>query len=322
MVTWTGGGRRWTPMADMVFTCALKVYTTASSRRFAGDLGDAYHGGYLSQRINSVSVCAFLENARLTPVFQHLIVQSSLPLSLFETSFAPDSSGFSTSRFVRWHDEKYGRERSRHDWVKAHAICGVKTNIVTAVEIGDRDAADCPFFKPLLETTAEHFRVREVPADKAYLSQDNLALVQQLGGTAYVPYKVNSQPGEAGSLWEKMYFYFQFRRDEFLKHYHQRSNMESTFAMVKAKFRDHVRSRTETAMKNEVLCKFLCHNLCVVHQSHIELGITPVFWGERPTTAGAETAGPSALGPDSGEQPGNGDQAGGLLSSRKLSDNS
>ena len=31
-------------------------------------------------------------------------------------------------------------------------------------------------------------------------------------------------------------------------------------------------------MKNEVLCKFLCHNVCVVHQSHVELGIEPVFW--------------------------------------------
>jgi transposase len=279
----TGSGRRWTPLADMVFACGLKVYTTLSSRRFACDLKDAHEFGYLSHLMNSVSVCSFLENDRLTPVLKNLIVQSSLPLSLFETKFAPDSSGFSTSRFVRWHDEKYGCERSGHDWVKAHAICGVKTNIVTAVEIGDRDAGDSLFFKPLVEKTAENFTVQEVPADKAYLSHDNLALVNGLGGTAFVPYKVNSQAGEAGSLWEKMYFYFQFRREEFLEHYHQRSNMESTFAMVKAKFRDHVRSRTEVAMKNEVLCKFLCHNICVVHQSHIELGIEPVFWGERRT---------------------------------------
>jgi transposase len=282
----TGAGRRWTPMADMVFACALKVYTTVSSRRFACDLKDAHQGGYLSHLMNSVSVCSFLENDLLTPVLKNLIVQSSLPLSMFETNFAPDSSGFSTSRFVRWHDEKYGCERSGHDWVKAHAICGVKTNIVTAVEIGDRDAGDSLFFKPLVQQTAANFTVKEVPADKAYLSHDNLALVHELGGTAFVPYKVNSQAGEAGSLWEKMYFYFQFRRDEFLKHYHQRSNMESTFSMVKAKFRDHVRSRTDVAMKNEVLCKFLCHNICVIHQSHIELGIAPVFWGDRqPETA-------------------------------------
>jgi transposase len=281
----TGVGRRRTSMADMVFACGLKVYTTVSARRYACDLKDAHAGGYLSHLMNSVSVCAFLENDLLTPVLKNLIVQSSLPLSLVETNFAPDSSGFSSSRFVRWHDEKYGCERSGHDWVKAHAICGVQTNIVTAVDIGDRDAADSSFFKPLVAKTAENFTVKEVPADKAYLSHDNLALVHSLGGTAFVPYKVNSQAGEAGSLWEKMYFYFQFRRDEFLKHYHLRSNIESTFSMVKAKFRDHVRSRTDVAMTNEVLCKFLCHNLCVVHQSHIELGIAPIFWGDRLTPA-------------------------------------
>jgi transposase len=273
----TGSGRRWTPMADMVFACALKVYTTVSSRRFACDLKDAHAHGYLSKLMNSVSVCAYLESELLTPVLKDLIIRSSLPLRTVETVFAPDSSGFSTSRFVRWHEEKYG-ERSGRDWVKAHAICGVKTNIVTAVEIEGRDAGDSPMFKPLVETTAKNFTVKEVPADKAYLSHDNLALVAGLGGTSYIPFKSNSQPGEAGTLWEKMFFYYQFKRDEFLPHYHLRSNAETTFSMVKAKFRDHVRSKTQTAMKNEVLCKFLCHNICVVHQSHIELGIEPVFW--------------------------------------------
>jgi transposase len=179
---------------------------------------------------------------------------------------------------VRWYDEKYGTERSGHDWVKAHASCGVKTNIITAVEIAGREANDCPMFKPLLQATAENFNVKEVPADKAYLSRENLELVEKMGGTAFVPFKVNSVQGEAGTLWERMFFYYQFRREEFLKHYHQRSNAESTFSMVKAKFGDSVRSKTDVAMKNEVLCKFLCHNIVVVHQSHIELGIDPIFW--------------------------------------------
>lgn len=48
--------------------------------------------------------------------------------------------------------------------------------------------------------------------------------------------------------------------------------------MVKAKFRDDVRSRTDIAMKNEVLLKFLCHNIVVVHQAVIELGIEAEFW--------------------------------------------
>jgi hypothetical protein len=31
-------------------------------------------------------------------------------------------------------------------------------------------------------------------------------------------------------------------------------------------------------MINEVLCKFLCHNICCVIQAQCELGIEPVFW--------------------------------------------
>lgn len=281
-------GRKPTPMADMVFASALKVYTTFSSRRFACDLADAHAKGYLSNLMHSVMVCAYLENETMTPVLKGLIVQSSLPLRMVETDFAPDSSGFSTSRFVRWYDEKYGVHRSGKEWVKAHVCTGVKTNVVTAVEILDKDAADCPQFGNLIGTTAQNFKIGEVSADKAYLSHANLELVESLGGTPFVPFKVNSSDGAGEGAWGRMWNYFQARRDEFLAHYHKRSNAESTFSMVKAKFRDHVRSKTDVAMKNEVLCKFLCHNICCVISAQIELGIAPVFWtGEEPETDGA-----------------------------------
>jgi hypothetical protein len=47
-------------------------------------------------------------------------------------------------------------------------------------------------------------------------------------------------------------------------------------------------------MKNEVLCKFLAHNLCCVIQSQLELAIAADFWGDAvtvgPTQAGVQTA--------------------------------
>src|SRR5205814_5509766 len=132
-----------------------------SGRRFGSDLKDAHEKGYLLTLMNPVTIAAYLEDAALTPILQQLITRSSLPLGAVETVFAPDSTGFSTSRFVRWFDEKYGVTRSGRDWVEAHCMCGVKTHIVTAVIIDDRDAADCPRFKPLVEKTAEHFTVKE-----------------------------------------------------------------------------------------------------------------------------------------------------------------
>lgn len=271
-------GRTPTSLADQAFACTFKVYSTFSGRRFNCDLQDAIEKGYMSCTMAANKLCCYMENEELTPVLHKLIVQSSLPLRAIETIFAPDSTGFSTSRFVRWYDEKYGVQRSGKDWVKAHVMTGVRTNVITAVMIEGRDAADSPMLKPLVEATAQNFAVKEVPADKAYLSKDNLELLHTMGGTAYIPFKSNSTPGEVGSLWERLFHYYQFRREDFLKHYHQRSNAESTFSMVKAKFRDHVRSKTDIAMKNEVLCKLLCHNICVLIQSQCELGIEPMFW--------------------------------------------
>jgi hypothetical protein len=87
--------------------------------------------------------------------------------------------------------------------------------------------------------------------------------------------------GAGGGLWQTIYHYFKFKREEFLSHFHKRSNVESTFSMIKAKFRDHVRSKTDTAMVNEVLCKILCRNICCLIQEMYELGIEPEFWVEK-----------------------------------------
>ena len=38
--------------------------------------------------------------------------------------------------------------------------------------------------------------------------------------------------------------------------------------------------RSGRAMKNEVLCKFLCHNICCLIMRQCELGIEPVFWAD------------------------------------------
>ena len=85
--------------------------------------------------------------------------------------------------------------------------------------------------------------------------------------------------GAGGGLWAKMFHYFNFNRDDFLDHYHKRSNVESTFSMVKAKFGDSLRSKTDVAQVNEALCKLLCHNICCLIQSAFELEIAATFWG-------------------------------------------
>ncbi len=272
-------GRPRLPLSDMLFAAAYKVYVGFSSRRFATDLKEAHANGLVKRVPHFNTVNNYLAKPELTEVLKRLVTLSSLPLKGVETDFAVDSSGFSTCRFVRWFNKKYGRETDNREWVKAHLMCGVRTKIVTAVDISGWTANDTTHFIPLVQRTAEHFPVKEVSADKAYLSHKNLEAVEGVGGTAYIPFKSNTVEPEAGdsSAWAQMYHYFMGNRETFLEHYHQRSNVETAYSMMKAKFGDSLRSKSDVGQINEALCKVLCHNLCVLVQAMHELGIEPAF---------------------------------------------
>ena len=276
-------GRQPLPLADVLFTVTFKVYSTLSARRFASDMRDALAKGYVSKLPSFNSIFDYLQMESLTPYLKHLIAESSLPLKSIETAFAVDSSGFSTTRFVRWFDVKYGGNEDWHDWIKMHLMCGTSTHIVTSVELSRARSHDSPYYKPLVDATAKSgFNMKEISADKAYTSADNLRTTTEHGATPYIPFKSNvtAKTNKGNELWAKLFHYYNFKREEFLTHYHKRSNVETTFSMIKSKFGERLRSKTETAQNNEALCKVLCHNLCVVIQSMYELGIEPEFTSE------------------------------------------
>ena len=277
-----GRGRPRVPLPDAIFAAVYKVYSTVSGRRFTSDLIAAQEAGHIAHAPHYNSIFRVLEDADTSTTLKQLVVRSSLPLKAVETQYAVDSSGFSTSRFERWFDQKYGVTRKKADWVKCHLMCGVKTNVVTAVEVND--SGDATMYRPLAETTARNFTIEEISADKAYSSYANLEFTDTLGAKPFIPFKAGSRGDTRPGPWERMFHYFSLNREEFLKHYHKRSNVESTFSMMKAKFGDAVRSKTDTAMTNEVLCKVVCHNVCCLIHEMYELGITPTFGteGEEP----------------------------------------
>ena len=284
-------GRPRLPLSDMLFSVAYKVYSTMSTRRFMSDIRDAETKGLMACLPSTTSVFRYVEDPALTPLLKDLIERSALPLREVEVDFAPDSSGFATTTYHRWFDHKWGRPTKEAKWLKMHLMCGIRTNVVTAAEVTDTASADSPYLKPFVNKTAENFTIREVSADKGYLSKGNFRVVEAVGGKAYIPFKTNSvghnpnSHGKRDHLWERMFNYYTYRRSEFLEHYHKRSNVESTFSMIKAKFGPSVRSRTPVAQINEALAKVLCHNIVVLVRSIYELGIAPEFGlkaGKRP----------------------------------------
>ena len=267
-------GRPGLPLSDMIFISTLKVYSAFSARRFDSDVRAAFHQNLISVSPSFTSVNRYIAKPLLTPILKDLILLSAEPLRVVEADFAADSSGFSTNNHERWYDAKWGKRRSQRKWLKAHIMTGVKTNVVTSIEVTASNIHDSPVLPKLLEETATRFEMREVSADKAYLSDANLKRIEDYGANPYIPFKSNTT-GKGSPTWRRLYSYFVLNEESWKEHYHKRSNVETTFSMIKGKFGAALNSKTETAQINEILLKVLCHNICVLIQSMHEYGVTP-----------------------------------------------
>lgn len=278
-------GRPQNYLGDTIFSMVFKVYSTFSGRRFATDLKIALEKGLIESITPYNTMFRYFKKPKITPILAQMVTLTSLPLRTAETKFNIDSTGFGTSNFQRWYSFKHGKEICSRRWVKCHFINGAKTNVITSVKITTEEGADCPQLQEMAEQTAKHFNMEELSGDKAYLSKDNFELINSLGGTFYVPFKSNSKASGNGMIWKKMYHFFMLNNEEYLQHYHSRSNAESTVNMIKTKFGDRVRSKIWTAQVNEVLCKIIAHNICCVIMEMNELGIESEFYLKTQTVA-------------------------------------
>jgi len=264
-------GRPRHTLRDLIFCCVMKTYSQLSSRRSQYIFHEALQRQQISEKIHYNAISRTLLEKKLTPILYELVHLSAQPLASVETDFAVDSSGFRCSTFGNYCEEKHGTKRTRN-WLKAHIITGVNTNIVADIIITDEHSADSPQFKKLMLNTSKFFNIQEVSADLAYSSRKNLEIVDKLGGTAYIPFKKNAT-GRAGrsALWRKTFHYFQLHKDEFLEHYHKRSNVESTFGAIKKKFGESVKSKNRVAQENELLCKIIAYNITVLIHEMVQL---------------------------------------------------
>jgi transposase len=279
-----GAGRPSKSLREMIFCACLREYSHLSSRRAVSDIKVVNEKGYVFHAPNFNTILKFLDKAEVTPLLKQLIHISALPLKQVESDFAVDSTGFSTSIFSRWFDHRFGIDKTEKIWVKCHAMCGTKTNIITSVEITNQHVGDAPMFEPLVKQTSERFSIKEVSADKAYSSRVNLQLVVDIGGLPYIPFRSNATGKARGSrVWSNMYNYFFLYCEEFNQHYHKRSNIETCFHMVKSKFSNRLRAKKPTAQKNELLCRILAHNICVLIQEMFNLGLETNFYAKAPS---------------------------------------
>lgn len=267
---WRGRPRH--RLRDAVFAVVMKVYLALSGRRAMTDMHKFEDDGFLTAAPSFNSVLMYMSLPLMTTILQQMILHSASLLQGIESHFAVDSSGFATVTYGEWIEKRYGTGPKRKDWLKANILVGCKTQIIVSAIVTDANAADAPVLPLLVEQASRIFDLEYVSADKAYTSEDNFYAVAAVGGVPFMPFKRSHKLGTPHTdLWEKLFHFFMLKREEFERYYHQRSNVETAFHMIKSKFGRTIRGKTPVAQQNELLCKLLCHNLCVLIHSIYEL---------------------------------------------------
>ena len=273
-----GRGRPAVPVRNLLFGEILRQYSGLSSRRGQYNTKRAAEDGFISRSYSYNTGTDFLNRPETTDLLRALVTESAKPLRNIERTFAPDSSGFSTSTYGRWHEEKHGKGNTGSTYVKSHVLVGVKSHIVTSAFASVEPFGDITMLPRLLaETLFAGFTVEEMVADGGYLSEEMLESMKEEGIKMWVPFRTNSKIRHDGSLWDQHLTTFLLNQKLFARHYHQRSQVETAFSMTKTKYGGNVRGKTPTSQANNVLCKVVANNLYILVKSIYALGLEPEF---------------------------------------------
>ncbi len=211
------------------------------------------------------------ENNFLQIILEKLIEESSKPLSVIEHDFATDATGIRTKLFSSWYSIRCKKEIKRRDHLTIHITTGVKSNIVTAINVETKSGKDNKIFREHVDKTAENFKVNEFSGDGRYWCKENCRKVIEVGAKPYFLVWKNWSGKSRGCMpWKVMNLESKNNPEEYGKHYHKRSNVESTNHSKKALHGNSVYSRISSARINEETLRWINHNINVLNRARYE----------------------------------------------------
>ena len=273
-------GRKGFDTRTKLFTMCIKAYHKSDLRKTESILKELHHRSVIGRVPSYRSIDNFFNDHRLNKLLDRLILITALPLALVEKTAAMDSTGMSVRKYESWQQYKWGTKTDRSRcFRKLHAVVGTTTNIFISADVTLKTVADVTMLPSVVADHPRHFiELRDFVADKAYSSRAVLKFIYELGLNPFIPFKRGSSSTPKGSLiWKEMFEFFRTDQEEFLERYHRRSNVETTFHMLKMRFGDYLMTKNFVANQNEIKIRVLCHNLCVLIQEVAERGINVEF---------------------------------------------
>jgi len=277
---YTTNGRPSANTKDILKAICMMAYSGLSTWRIESELKMAKALGFLDNVYKRTALGSYLRKTEITTHLDALYKKLAEPIAHIETQLAVDATGVSVAYGrKRWVEIRTEHRRHRN-YKKLHAICGCKTNVVFAASITKGTAHDSPPFEKLITDLKVSGSMKELSADAAYVSRKNAHLISSKGMTPYLFPRSNIKKTLSfgtSEAWGKMIRLWRDHQDVFAMHYHQRSNVECTFSMLKRKFGYYTRAKNDISQTNEILTKVVCLNAAILAEAILEFKLEPQF---------------------------------------------
>lgn len=289
------GGKKPAPASTRAAAIVMKIACGLSASEMMPYYDRMISDGFLNLRRppNEDTFSDWINDERLTPILREFLRKTALPFREREIGAIIDSSKISQLMTAHQKSVEYDvyDKRPSADWMKCHALVGVETLVVMAVEfsgIYGQGTHDVNFLQPLVESAIGTFPLEYLLGDKAYLTEHTPTWLAERGIKAVVPIKKRWFRDGKKSYSEALthlveWFDLNDNRD-FHDVYRLRSKVECLFSVLKRTADGYCWSRGRrrrppngnepcTAWINELLCKFIYINLRSTVNLEAETGI-------------------------------------------------
>jgi len=223
------------------------------------------------------TLCNYRAEPIIGNILDELITESSKPLAKIEHDFATDATGIRTNLFSSWYSIRCQKKIRKRDHLTIHITTGVKSNIVTALNVEIKSGNDNKIFREHVDKTAENFKINEWSGDGRYWCKDNCWKINEVGARPYFKVWKNWAGKSIGCMpWKIMNLESKNNPEEYGKHYHKRSNVESTNHSKKIIHGNKVYSRLKSSRINEETLRWINHNINVLNRAKYEWDIDPL----------------------------------------------
>ncbi len=139
------------------------------------------------------------------------------------------ATGIRTKLFSSWFSLRCKKEIKKRDNMMIYITIGIKSNVVTALNVELKSGKDNEIFREHIDKTAKNFKCNEFSGDGRYWCKSNCLKVVEVGAKTYFKVWKNLSGKSRGCMpWKLMNLEAKENPEEYGKHYHKRSNVEAT----------------------------------------------------------------------------------------------